>query len=251
MRCTAEETHLQTDGKDIFLRAFFPESAERVPAVLFSHGFNGSGDDFAGEAAFLAENGIAAVTFDFCGGSARSRSGGDTREMTVATEKDDLLAVFAALRADGRADEKNLFLFGGSQGGLVSALAAEELRERVRGLILLYPAFCIPDDWRKAFPREEDIPDSYPLWGMTLGRAYFAFARSLHIERALGGYAGPVLLLHGEEDTVVPAEYAKRAASLYANARFLPFAGEGHGFSADGMRAVRRLLFGFLAEHRA
>lgn len=64
-----------------------------MPYGYLSHGFNSSGDDFTEYAKVLVENGIGACIFDFCGGSLRSKSDLSTTEMTVFTEKEDLLAV--------------------------------------------------------------------------------------------------------------------------------------------------------------
>lgn len=66
---------------------------DKCPMVILSHGFNGSGDDFTEYAKVLVENGMGACIFDFCGGSLRSKSDLSTTEMTVFTEKEDLLAV--------------------------------------------------------------------------------------------------------------------------------------------------------------
>ena len=63
--------------------------------------------------------------------------------MTIFTEKEDLLAVVDALSEKEELDSKNLFLFGGSQGGLVSALTAEEIKDKVRGLVLLFFHFTV------------------------------------------------------------------------------------------------------------
>ena len=56
-------------------------------------------------------------------------------------------------------DKKRIVLIGESQGGLVSALAASELKKQVSNLVLIFPAFCIPDNWNERYPRVEDIPE--------------------------------------------------------------------------------------------
>lgn len=50
------------------------------------------------------------------------------------------------------------------KGGFVSSLVAAELKDKIKNLIMLYPALCIPDNWQVNFPKEEDIPESYNFW---------------------------------------------------------------------------------------
>ena len=50
----------------IFATAYIPDGTGPFPAVILSHGYNGKGSDFCKEAAFFAEHGIVACTFDFC-----------------------------------------------------------------------------------------------------------------------------------------------------------------------------------------
>ena len=125
---------------------YVPENAgEKLPAVIFSHGFGGNYRVGAQYAEILAENGYAVYCFDFCGGSPGSRSDGSTLEMSVFTEKDDLDAVIETIRGLDYIDGDNIFLMGSSQGGAVSAIAAAERKEDIRGMILLYPAFVLAD----------------------------------------------------------------------------------------------------------
>lgn len=230
---------------DIFLPERLP-----APAVVFSHGFGGTRKSFYPDCRLLAEKGAAAVCFDFRGGSPRSDSGHDTENMTVFTEKEDLFAVIDALARDPRIKADALFLFGESQGGLVSALAAAERPAAVRGLILLYPAFCIPDDWRRVFPTQADIPESHSFWGVTLGRQYFQSIRGLDPFDEIGKYRNPVLIMHGDADDVVPLSYSERAAHAYKNAALSVYPGEGHGFSPAARGRACEETIAFILEKR-
>ena len=84
-------------GRNISGKAFIPDK-DKYPIVVFSHGFNGSGDDFRTQAETLVKNGIGALTFDFCGGAVKSESDMQTYEMTVFTEKEDLISVLNTIR---------------------------------------------------------------------------------------------------------------------------------------------------------
>lgn len=243
-----EEIRIRHHGRESYGVRYRPEGTGRYPMVIFSHGYNGSWESAVGYAEYFAQRGIGFFCHDFCGGSVNSRSSMKTTDMTVLTEKEDLLAVFDQVSGWESVDPEHIFLFGESQGGLISALAAEELRERLCGLLLLYPAFCIPDDWRARYPEQENIPEETEFWGMKLGRGFIEGARSLDVFSQIGGYSGPVQIIHGTEDPVVPGTYSQKAAALYANAGVTVLEGEGHGFTPEGCREVIRLAERFIRD---
>lgn len=157
-----QETHrIPHHGRVAEGTLFRPDTDRKVPLVLFCHGYNGRRDSFFPAASFLAESGIACFCLDFCGGAAVDKSGFPTEQMTLLTEKEDLGAALSHCAQLPYADRDNLFLFGESQGGLVSALFAEEHAQELNGLILLFPALCIPDDWRKNFRRARHSPKAW------------------------------------------------------------------------------------------
>ncbi|MCM1539136.1 MAG: alpha/beta hydrolase [bacterium] len=225
-----------------------PDVEGRFPLVIFSHGYNGCKEDFDRSARYFAENGIGAFCYTFCGGSTRDTSGFPTTEMTLFTEKEDLNAVIDEVQTWEEVDRENRYLFGGSQGGMVSALAAEERSAAIRGLLLLYPAFCIADDWNARFPNAEEIPDSEELWGMKLGRRFFETIRGFQIREQVGRFPGNVLIMHGSEDSVVSMDYAVWASEQYPNAVLEIFQGEGHGFSEEGNRRMEAMALYFIHE---
>ncbi len=225
-----------------------PDGADCVPLVIFSHGYNGHKTDFAVSAEYFARSGTAAVCFTFCGGSTRDDSGFPTTEMTLFTEKEDLLAVIDEVKKWPWVDDSRIYLFGASQGGMVSALAAEERGEEILGLILLYPAFCIADNWNARFEKAEDIPEKVTLWDMVLGHRFFETIRDFRIKERIGKFGGRVLLMHGTEDDVVSPEYSAWAFGKYADARLEMFQGEPHGFSEAGNRRMEAMALYFVHE---
>ena len=122
-------------GRRIDGSTYRPEGDGRFPIVIFSHGFNGHQSDFGHMTGLLAENGIGAFCFNFCGGGTGDTSGFPTTKMSLITEKEDLLAVLDEVRSWEWVDPDRIYLFGSSQGGMVSALAAEERRERIKSMI--------------------------------------------------------------------------------------------------------------------
>jgi len=233
---TTHEHLIPADTRTIYSRVWSPVTAEKRPAIIFSHGYNGCHSDFVTECEFFAGQGFVCCSIDFCGGSTRSRSTGKSTDMTLFTERDDLLAVYDHIAALNEVDEHAVFLLGGSQGGLVTAMAAEE--RPARGMILYFPAFSIPDNWRGRFGPVEAIPETHEFWGLTLGRGFFASMHDFSPFDCVGGYSGPVLILQGDQDGIIPVSVAQRAAGKYGNAELVILPGEGHGFSHDGLKTA-------------
>ena len=98
--------------------------------------------------------------FDYIGGSEESMSDGSMSEMSVLTEAEDLSFILETFRSDSRFSADEIFLFGGSQGGFISAYAAGEHPDEIAGLVLLYPAFNLQDICRTLASDAAGIPDS-------------------------------------------------------------------------------------------
>lgn len=235
------------NGRTVDAAFFLPEGVSSYPAVILSHGYNSCMTDLYAACEFFSSRGIAAAAFNFCGGGLRDKSGFPTTSMSLSTEKEDLLAVFDSVSSLECVDK--VFLFGSSQGGMVSALAAEELQDRISGLMLQFPALCIPDDWSRKYPAGTDIPDVVDMWGMNIGRDFIAGARSMALSEAVGSYSGDVLIMHGDKDDIVLLRYSEWAANTYKNARLEIFPGEGHGFSERENSRMNEMCLEFITKH--
>lgn len=227
-----------------------PKQKEKYPIVIFSHGYNGHKTDFDSTASYLIEHGIGAFTFTFCGGSTRDESGMRTTDMTIFTEMEDLKAVIAYVKNLEQVDTEQIFTFGGSQGGLVTALTTDEMSDGIKGMILLYPAFCIAENWTQRFPNKDDIPDEEELWGMKLGRVFFESIHGLDVYEQIGKYKNPVLVMHGDQDAIVDKKFSEKISEKYPQVRLEVFEGEGHGFSPEGTERMTRMLYDFVNKNR-
>lgn len=246
MEIIKEEHIVQNGNRKIYGKWFFPKEKAIKGAVILSHGYNGIHEDFDYECTTFAQNGYLAYAFDFCGGSVRTKSTDlKTTEMTLYTERDDLLAVFKDIASNEKAFGKKIFLFGGSQGGLVSALALEELQDAVSAAALYYPAFNIPDDWRKNFPTADDIPETKELMEMTLGKCYFEAIRDFDVFDYIGRYKNPLLIIYGDKDELVPEEALRKAMKKYTDVKLVILDGEAHGFTAEGCKLAMRNIIDF------
>lgn len=246
-----EEFPIRHHGRTVYGILRRPEGAGPFPLVILSHGYGGSHQDSAPLAALLARQGVASYCFDFCGGSPRSRSDLATWQLTLETQTEDLCAIVDRLGEEAGLDSGRLFLFGASQGGFISALAADRRQDRIRGMFLLYPAFCIPADWRARYPAGSPVPDRLDFWDVTLGGDFIRSAQGCDTAKRTGGYPGPVRICHGTEDQIVPLSYVREAQARYRNAALTIYPGEGHGFTPQGTAQLYGEVLAFLQEENA
>ena len=246
MEVAVTELTIPNGDRTVFGKLYAPTGSGKYPAIILSHGYNGTNADFVRECRYYAAHGYVAYALDFCGGSVNSKSSGSSTDMTITSEKEDLLAVFDYIKAMDNVDSDNVVLFGGSQGGLVSALAAAERADEVKALAMYFPAFCVPDDWGKKYKSAEDAPETFDFWGLKLGRGFVADAQTIDVFGTIGDFRGDVLILHGDKDEIVPYSYSERAIETYEHAELIKLEGEGHGFSMQGGQTAKEKVLEFL-----
>ena len=227
---------------------------ERVPTVILSHSYSLSHAAMRGYARSLAEKGMAAYCFDFCGGGSESQSDGSTDSMTVFTEVNDLKAVLATVRGLDVVHPDSVYLLGSSLGGMVSALVAEDEPEKVAGLILFYPAFNMPDLVRQ-------FGDLMNGWGGSMGgswggswgdmgsmfsmsQAFIDALKDYDVWQHIGTFPRPVAILHGSKDWIVPISNSEKAVGLYPNATRHVIEGANHGFNEANLGGFGSMMGG-------
>lgn len=231
---TPDELWIDNGDRHIYGILDIPDTGKaRYPLVIVAHGFNGTSDFSKNYMEEFSKNGIACYGLDFPGGSTRSRSDNNTMNMSILGQKSDVKAVVDYFRQRPEIDPDSIYVLGESQGGITAALAAAEMPEKVCGMILVYPAFCIPDNWNSRYKTPEQIPDTTRLWNVAIGRDFFLELRDMDAYRTMKQYGGPVLIIHGTKDNIVPVMYSIRAAREYPNAFLYIIKDAGHGFKPD------------------
>lgn len=218
-----EDFSCERDGLTIKGTVFLPKGKTDCPIAVISHGFMANQMFSQIHAQNLAKMGYAAFCFDFCGGTLVGSSDGDSTDMSVLTEAEDLKAVIEFAKEQSYTDENELVLLGCSQGGFVSAIVAAEMKEEVDALILLYPALCIPDDARSGemmFAKfdPQNVPETFWCGPMKLGRRYVTDVIDMDPYEIIHQYTGKVLIIHGNQDETVDISYALRAVETYSQA---------------------------------
>lgn len=218
----------------------------KCPMVIFCHGFKGdlNNPNWPPIIANLNSKGIGVLRFDFngCG-----KSEGEFENMTVPNEIDDLMDVITYVR--GLPTTLNISLYGHSQGGVVAGMAAGKCgAEQIRCLLLSSAAAVLRDDALRGNtqgthydPWHLDKP-WYPLAGdFKLGRNYIQTAMNLPIYETTAGYKGPVLIMNGMADQIVPYTYAERYKEILPQAKLLIVPGENHMWSVDRAFAIKTI----------
>ncbi len=232
---------------------------DHLPIAIVCHGFMANQETVRHYAEMFAGLGHVSYCFDFSGGCVMmGKSDGKTTDMSVLTEVEDLKAVVSYVQNLPYTDGENVTLMGCSQGGFVSALAAAELKEQVKKLVLFYPALCIPDDARAGkmmFAKFDpnNLPEVIRCGPMKLGKRYAADVMEMDPFAEIQKYAGDVLIVHGTADELVHVRYAERAYETYlgrgtGTVRLRLIDGGGHMFSREqdalAMDEVRRFMAG-------
>ena len=224
-----------------------PAGVDRPPLVIMCHGFGGTLDGHRDYAEYFTARGLAACSFDFCGGGPGSRSDGSMLEMSVLTEAEDLEAVLDHFRGDERFSGR--MLWGASQGGFVASCVAARRPGDVAALMLEFPAFVLQDDARRRALPDGSFPETEAVMGQVIGHRYGEDAVSFDVYAVIGGYTGDVLILHGDRDGIVPLDYSRRAAEVYDSAELVVLPGQDHGFAGEARYEAMRREADFLLAH--
>ena len=243
--------YTDSEGKKItiFGQICAPEEEGKYPAVLLGHGFNGHYTDFPAECKAFAERGYVCYAYDFCGAQAGGRSTGRTAaDYTPFTMKEDLRAAVKDIKKLPNVDSSQVFLFGGSQGGFVTALTAadQDMKDEIAGVAMYFPALNIPDDWRGK-PEVETSP--FP--GFSIGAKYIHSVQELDPYAVIGDYKKDVCIVWGDMDGIVRREYIHRAVTAYGAARvdLTVIPGAGHGFGGTALDTAVQKVLSFLEAH--
>lgn len=214
----------------------FDEKTDRCPMVLLMHGIFSSKDfnPMPSLAKALAQAGIGSIRFDFDG---HGKSEGRMQDMTIEKEIADALAIWEYARSLPYVDW--IGFLGHSQGGVIASMTAGRLAAAggpvPAGVILVAPGSVIKQACQggKFFNARFDPanpPEYIRCWGtMKLGREYLLTTQQLDIYGTASAYKGPVLLLHGTKDTIVPMWCSEQFLETYGDkATLVKVDGENH-----------------------
>ena len=225
----------------------FDPRTRKCPMVILMHGIFSSKDynPMPAIAKGLAANGIASIRFDFNG---HGKSEGRAQDMTVELEIADALAIWEY--AKSLPYVSGIGFLGHSQGGVIASMAAGRLAERGRavpqGLVLIAPGSIIKEACQggrffNARFDPKNPPEVIRCWGFKkLGREYLLSTQQLDIFGTAAAYQGPVCILHGDKDSIVPLWCSEKYQETYGGRSILTVvAGENHMINRRRDEVVR------------
>ena len=227
----------------------FDTSSDRCPMVILMHGIFSSKDynPMPAIAKGLADNGIASIRFDFDG---HGKSEGRMQDMTIEKELADARAIWDYVRTLSYV--QGIGLLGHSQGGVIASMTAGRLSSEGMapdGLVLIAPGSVIKEACQggKFFNARFDPgnpPEFIRCWGfMKLGREYLLTTQELDIYGTASSYKGPVRLLHGTQDSIVPMWCSERFVETYGDSSELVIVeGENHTITRKRKEVVASVV---------
>ena len=229
-------------------KGFDPEE-DQCPMVILMHGIFSSKDynPMPALAKGLAQEGIASIRFDFDG---HGKSEGRMQDMTIEKELADARAVWEYVKALPYVDR--IGLLGHSQGGVIASMTAGRLEAEgfaPDGLVLIAPGSVIKEACQggKFFSARfdpEDPPEFIRCWGfMKLGREYLLTTQQLDIYGTASAYKGPVRILHGTRDGIVPMWCSEKFMETYGDsAELVTVEGENHTITRKRKEVVASVV---------
>ena len=229
------------DGLELFGRYY--HIADGAPLIMLFHGYGGYVlRDLAGMHKIARENGINILAPDERAGG---RSEGHTTTFGVRERYDVLDWLAWADRRFGA--DAPVILAGNSMGAATVCMAAGlELPANVKGVIADCP-YTSPKDFILRFAKDRKIPAGL-TWSLTrlgmmlLGRTDLTRASAQEAARRA---KVPLLVLHGEDDRLVPCDMGREIFGAWAaKKRIETFPGAAHSMSyyADPERYARAVL---------
>ena len=233
----------------------FNEATGKCPMVILMHGIFSSKNiiPIPALAKALAKEGIASICFDFGG---HWKSEGKMEHMTVGKEIEDALVMWEYAKSLPYVSK--IGLLGHSQGGVVASMTAGILASRGESpaaLVLVAPGSVVQDACKdgRFFGAEfnpADPPEYVKCFGiMKLGREYILTTQELDIYGTAKAYTGPVRLIHGSKDTIVPMACSDKFVETYTQeAELIVVEGENHMITRKLRKVVTHAVSFFTTE---
>ena len=106
------------------------------------------------------------------------------------------------------------------------------------------------DAVRYFFDSLDQVPDEFNLMGwITIGKKYVEDIWDYDPYKEIGSYKGPVLLLQGDSDIMVPVSSADQTARCYKKIDYKVIEGGGHGFLGESYETAIRYLKEFFQKN--
>ena len=227
-----EPVHVRVEEEHILGTLISPGSL--LPGVLFVHGWGGDQQQYLARAREVAALGFACLTFDLRGhAQTRARHDAVSREHNMR----DIVAAYDFLAAQRNVDPDSIAVAGSSYGGYLAALLTA-LRP-VKWLALRVPALYRDSDWSVPKLRLDTAQ------GLVQFRQQPVRTDESKALRACSAFAGDVLIVESEHDSLIPHQVIVNYREACTGARSLTYRlieGADHGLTNETWRVAYTVL---------
>jgi pimeloyl-ACP methyl ester carboxylesterase len=237
------------ETRDFLADAYYPETEQKLPLVIFVHGYKGYKDWGAWNlmAEKFAEAGFFFVKFNFSHNGTTVEDPHNFADLEAfgnnnySKELSDLGVVIDYFVKDAKVDDQKIVLIGHSRGGGISIIKTYE-DERINGLITLASIDTLERFPRNdAFEKWKEAGVYYVINGRTKQEMphYYQFyedfekdAHRFDVERATEMAKAHVLIIHGTNDESVSVKNAEHLHLLNPNSELYLIENANHTFGA-------------------
>lgn len=190
----AEVVRVKTDGDDAYGLFLAGAVSGPAPLLIFTHGNGELADYWIDEFDEARQSGIGVLLAEYPGYGAAP---GSPSEASIVQST---LVLYDWAASDPRIDPKRIVAHGRSLGGGAAARLAVE---RPVAALILESAFTSVADFAARFMAPT-----------------FLVRDPFDNRQALRAYRGPLLVIHGTHDTIVPIAHGRELAALVQGSRF-------------------------------
>ena len=229
---TKKQIFVYRDDIELSGVLYLPNGDGPFPVVFFAGGLGAGYGYLEDIAKRLTKNGIATALFTFAGEAG-------TDDLTVLTEAEDLNAVIDGVCTLPVIDSSNVFLFGHSFGGLVASYVGCSYPDKIKGMILLEPAYPLKEEIN-ATPNSE------------FSQRFIDDLYSFDIYDCMPSFKGEVIIFLGTAEGSGgyswPSLYAK-AQEDFPSAELVYVEGADHSFQTVGREDVKQGSLEFIQKN--
>ncbi len=244
---TAETVHIPVDNLTLTAWYIPPPPDSSGAALVYVHGYGGNRGGLLAQAAAMHGLGYGALLIDL-------RNHGESEDALTTwgySEANDVVAAYNYLRSRPEVDPTRIGLAGKSMGGAAAAQAATQLPDlTVLVLESTYASFAgnlpniasriarVPSFLAPQILRQMSAESGLPL-------------NEINAAEAVATLKMPVLVIHGEQDQLVPVEQGQAVFTAVSQPKALytvPNAGHLDIFTIDPDRFTEQ-MGNFLAEY--
>jgi|GEM_PF-501402 len=255
-----EQIHLVTDrGEELNGAIELQSDNKKKPVIIIAPGFLDSMDEpyILQLTKLFVQEGFVTVRFDYIHGFGEHSSGPE--KATLSRQVEDITRVVEHLIRRSYVDASRIFLIGRCMGG-VSSVLMSSFDDRIAGVIVINAPMRFEDtSITRKDPKEMSrirLKQYFHLYHEGLGkevRINYSFIEDglkKDMPRAMRNLKQPLLIIHGENDEVVPKNNVE---SLFKHAidpkELVVIKGMDHFFEGSQVKKIHSEIIKFLKKH--